>query len=577
MEFPIELVLIILFAIAGGVLAVRFRQPSVLGLILVGALVGPNALGLIKDTNLINIAAEVGAVLLLFAIGVEFSMKNFINLGTRGIAIAVVKLGSIILISLYLALILGLSFITSLYIGVILAVTSTVIMIKVLEQKGIANRKEVPLLITVLIIEDIFSIFVLAFFSSLNTRADLELVSIITRLILSLAALLFVYLVLRKILRPAINWLIHYSAEDTITFVSLGLLAGMSYLALVLKLSPAVGAFLAGSIVASLPNSDSFKSSIHPFILTFTALFFFSIGTLVNFSAIHASIILILIFFFANILLKFVFMGFSSFLFTSFTGRSAVFSGLAMLSVGEFSLLIAKEAQPLNLGIDLISITAAVIVLSTFAMAFSLPHEETIYRLTTRIIPARVKREVGILSTYLNNISWQMVADVASASQRRKERKAITANLIVILTISCVAFLIWRFSGLQTSLLSYFVIVLLLSLLPLFNLSRHANKLIRDVSALMKKVNRGEGRHIFRNLLFLAITFSCFLIYPFIHSSLSLPAIFHSISLALILIMVWLTLAILKSIHFIFLGKEKNYAHFSQKYVHLIESRLKKR
>src|SRR3989344_4924873 len=158
-----------------------------------------------------------------------------------------------------------------------------------------------PLLVTILIIEDIFGVFALTFFSRLNTNLDLAPLNLLTSFIISLTLMVVVYIVLQKILKPVINWLIKYSTEDTITFVSVGLCGGMSYLASLLNLSPSVGAFLAGNLVSSLPNSKIFEKSIHSFTLTFTSLFFFSIGTIVDFSVILNSLFIVIVLFFVNV------------------------------------------------------------------------------------------------------------------------------------------------------------------------------------------------------------------------------------------------------------------------------------
>ena len=207
MAFNIELGLILLFSIVGGVLAVRFRQPSVLGLVIIGAIVGPNTLGFIRDTSLINISIEIGAILLLFTVGIEFSLQRLLNFGLRVVLIAALKLGFVFLIAYYSALFLGFSFIAALYIGVILSITSTVIVVKILDQKGLSKKEELPLLIAILILEDIFGVFALTFFSSLNTRLDLNPLSIFTGLIISLTVMVLAYMLLQRLLKPALNWL----------------------------------------------------------------------------------------------------------------------------------------------------------------------------------------------------------------------------------------------------------------------------------------------------------------------------------------------------------------------------------
>ena len=408
MSISLQLGIIFLFSLLAGVLAVRFKFPSVIGLLLVGAFIGPHAFGLVTDTELIELVIDVGAILLLFVVGIEFSLEKLLGLGVKALIVAGVKLTVVFFGGYQLALLFGLNSIAALYVGVILAITSTVIVIKVLEQKGMANREELPLLIAVLIMEDIFAVFALTFFSGLDPSAPINTAQLLTSLGVSMAVLLGSYFILLKVIKKTIGWFIQYSAEDTFTFLSLGLCVGMSYLAHAMHLSPSVGAFLAGSILASLPEAKRFDHAIHPFILTFTSLFFLSIGTLIDSSAILAHWLLILVLLVASVVLKYGSIGFSTYL-SGFTGRQAVFSGIAMLSVGEFSLLIAKEASDLQTGIDFVSITAAIIVLSTISMSFLVSRTEGVYSFTKKALPEKATEDLRFTASYLRALSLRML------------------------------------------------------------------------------------------------------------------------------------------------------------------------
>ncbi|MBI4143466.1 cation:proton antiporter [Candidatus Woesearchaeota archaeon] len=586
MAFSIELGLILLFSILGGVLAVRFRQPSVLGLLLVGAIVGPNTLGFIRDATLINTAIEIGAILLLFTVGIEFSLQHLLNLGLRAITIAAIKLGTVFLISYYTSFLLGLSFTASIYIAVILSITSTVIVIKILEQKGLAKREELPLLIAILIIEDIFGVFALTFFSSLNTRGDLVPINIATSLLVSLIVMAIAYVILQKALKPVISWLVKYSTEDTITFISLGLCGGMSYLALLLNLSPSVGAFLAGSIVATFPNSKVFEKAIHPFILTFTSLFFFSIGSLVNFSAIFGSIYIIIALFLVNIISKFIAIGFGSYLFTNFNGKQAVFSGLAMLSVGEFSLLIAREAGTLGLGIDLVSITAAIILLSSLAMSMSVGHSEKAYNAVARFFPARLKEEMSLTSKFLNSLSFGMLKDREGTKKVAIEWKKIFNNTLAIFTIFSILFFFWRFyHELFVSVFKsrHFINLLLVLVfaaifLPALNILRNATNLIKDILKFFIRVYPEEvanERKIFRNLTLTAALFLVIVIFPGILVFLKLSPAFNIFMVVLLFLIIGNVLRSSTLIHNLTKKHEATFSRLSKKYKQALKKRMR--
>lgn len=585
MAFPIELGLILLFSILGGVLAVRFKQPSVLGLLIIGAIVGPNALGFIVDKSLINVSIEIGAILLLFTVGIEFSLQHLLNLGLRAITIAIVKLGGVFIFSYYASFLLGFDFITSLYIGVILSITSTVIVIKILEQKGLSKSEELPLLIAILIIEDIFGVFALTFFSRLNAKVDLVPINLFTSLLISLTVMAIAYIILQRILKPVINWLVKYSTEDTITLISLGLCGGMSYLAFLFNLSPSVGAFLAGNIVASLPNSKMFEKAIHPFILTFTSLFFFSIGTIVNFNIIFHSIYIIMALFLVNILSKFFIIGFCSYLFTNFNGRQAVFSGIAMLSIGEFSLLIAKESMAIGLEIDLVSITAAIILLSSIAMSVLINYNEKIYNITTSFVPTRVKEDVNLASKFLNSISLSMLKDKVSTKKILTEWKTILNNVIAIFFIFVAVFFFWRYFGnLLISIFKSQLVIYAIALfffvaifLPASRIWKNTSNLLRDLLKFFIKIYPSEvanEKKIFRNFVLLLIFFVIIVIFPTIFLFLKLNPIYNAFILILILALIIAVSRESIFVHNITKKHEATFNKFSKKYKLLMKKRM---
>ncbi|MBI2549073.1 cation:proton antiporter [Candidatus Woesearchaeota archaeon] len=524
MAFLTELGLIFLFSIIGGVLAVRFKQPTVLGLLLIGAITGQHMLGLVQDDFLIEASIQIGAILLLFTLGIEFSLAHLFNLGTRAVIVAIMKLGMVFFLSYSAAQVMGLDLMTSLFVGVILSITSTVVFMKVLEQKGMAKREEVPLLITVLIIEDIFGVFALTFFSSLNGE-DLTIPIIATRLLVSLTLMAITYVILQRILRRVIHWLSKYSTEETSTFISLGLCGGMSYLALLFHLSPSVGAFLAGNIVSSLPNAKQFERTIHPFILTFTSLFFFSIGTIVNFSVILTSLLLVLVLLIINIVAKYIGVGLGSYLFANVSGRQAVFSGLAMISVGEFSLLIAKESTSVVSGIDLVSITAAIIFLSSISMSLLINHVEKIHTLTTRSIPRAVQENMTLISKFISSISLTMIRDTISMKQIDLDLKAIINNITAITIIAAVGVFVWRYFreviasiiGSQYVLAVVLLFFLFLSSFPTLRVVRSTKNVLRRTLQCCTKLYPQEAsseKKIFNHVIILLLLFFILIVSP---------------------------------------------------------------
>src|SRR3989344_2955870 len=396
---------LILFATVAGALAIRFKQPAVIGLLAIGALVGPNYLAFIRESDTINLFADVGAVLLLFTIGIEFNVTKLSKLGMRVFLIAMFKLGIVFLLSYWFGAILGLSPVLSLYLGAILSISSTALVVRVLEQKEMINRKEVPILVASLIVEDLFAIFALTVFSSLNAGQRITSLDLVISILTALAILSAAYVILLRVLKLIFEWLVRYQAGETMVLTALSLGVGLSFLAESVNLTPSIGAFLAGSMVASLPKGEELERAISPFALVFSSLFFMSIGMLINLNSLGQYWVPIALISAANIAFKFVGTGISAYLF-GFSSRSAVFSGLAMLSVGEFSLLIAKEgaivASPV---IDLVGVTSVVVFISSLATSLLVGKYESVHGIVTGLMPHALKRRGRRFAEYMREIT----------------------------------------------------------------------------------------------------------------------------------------------------------------------------
>ena len=551
MALSLDLLFVLLFSVLGGVLATKFKQPSVLGVLIAGAIVGPNALGLIQNKDVMAMTIEIGAILLLFLVGIEFSVKKLFNLGLRAVLIAIIKLGVVFFIGQVTALIFGLSGLAALFIGVLLSLTSTVIFLKILEQKGLTFRSEVNLLVAVLIIEDIFGVFALTFFSSLSSNAELTPIVIIIKLILSLSLIAIVYFALLRVSGPTISWLSRYSTDDTVTFIAIGLCAGMAYLAYLIGLSAAVGAFLAGNIVSSLKNAEKFEKAIHPFILIFTSLFFFSIGTVVNFNAILSNMGLVIALFAASILFKFLATGFSMYLLSDTDGKGAIFSGLAMISLGEFSLLIAQEGNKMGIGIDFVSITAIIILLSSLVMSLSVTKITPVYNLLNYLLPKGIRYDMSAASSYLRALSLGNIFTKLAKRKISVEWRSIYNNLMGILFVVFVLVVWYHVTQfrliakiLENTNTTWIVITLvaIVLLFPTFNVIRNLRNLIIDLFKSYIRLYPAEianEKKIFRNVIFAIILFVASLLVPLLVSLFGVSRRWNSISIAFLILLMF--------------------------------------
>ena len=435
-EQLMTLVILFVFAIIGGILAARFRQPVVLGLLIIGTLVGPFALNLVNDQDMIGMMIEFGAILLLFVVGLEFSAKKLMAMGTKALMVGAFKIGIMFFIGFLASVLFGLGVTTSLFIGIIFSFTSTVIFVKILEQKEMIKRPEVSLLLGVLIIEDIIAVAVLTLLSGASQAGGGSAFATVENLIISITILIVVYIIVSKFADRILGLLVKNSSEEMITFISLALCAGFAYLAYLLGISPSAGAFLAGSIISSVKESKLFEKAVLPHSSMFSSLFFIAIGTLIDLRAIVTNIKLILFLLAILIIARFVAVGMATYLFANFRKVKPIFSSIAMFSIGEFSLLIAKEAKLFNVSIDLVTITAILIFMSSIIMSLGVKSSEKIYASLEKERPGRFKRKMNALGGYISGLLDQLDNENTNTNKFKKySAKAGSLSLLFIFII----------------------------------------------------------------------------------------------------------------------------------------------
>lgn len=370
-----ELALVFVLLLFGLIAAVRLNLPPVAGMLLAGAIVGPHALGFIQNDNVIELFAEMGAILLLFLIGIEFSLSKIVKFGVRAIAIAFVKVTFVFVLVYEVCLLLGRTSIEAFIIGNIFAVTSTTLFAKLVAKSQKESADEINIMFAVLILEDILSIFMLTLVSSLpgGELNSLNINYFVLSIVKSLSILMIVYILIQRVIQSIFDYILNFKTEEMLVFASLSICALLTLLASLVGLEASIGAFLAGSLLASLKDSKRIEGSLMPFGLFFSSFFFLSMGMLVNLSALENSLAIVAILLVVSIVAKFVGISISTYL-LGYRSRASFYAGLMMLTVGEFSLLIAKKAQPL-IGFDIISAVSLSVFISALFSAIILKKE----------------------------------------------------------------------------------------------------------------------------------------------------------------------------------------------------------
>ncbi len=542
---------IVLFAIIGGMIAARFKLPSVIGLLLIGSIVGPNALAIVKDANLIQGAAELGAILLLFLIGIEFSISKLFKTGLRALIIATLKLAIVFFFGYETALLLGFDQIVGLFIGIILSISSTAIFVKMVEDKRITlHEKESSLLISILIIEDIFAIFALTFFSSLSTAGQITVTVLLKNFAIAMIIIALSYFILLKVFKKWIEWLIKNTTDDTFTFIAIGTCIGFSLLAASVNLSASIGAFLAGSLVASCPGAKKFQETVHPFSLTFVALFFLSLGMLIDFSQIFKHFFLIIILLIINLISKFFSIGMGTYFLAKFKSKEAIYSGIVMTSVGEFSLLIAAVGKNIVSGIDLISITSAIIFFSAVIMSILTGYTDTIQYKIDRWSNYPLKHKINELAARISRVPTQFEEGGNLYSFFKGRTKSIFVEFFIVMAELGLIFIIWKIFreyiitiighsvlkfiliGIVVLLIAFPLAFLLKNLIVLMDLLVNCFIETEYYEQIQNKLTKRIGYYLVTGIIFIFLG----LILPIIFSLIKLPKVFNILSPLLIII-----------------------------------------
>ena len=467
-EFLTLLALLLGGAIAGGALIKKIRYPPILGFILIGIAIGPFGFGVVKDIELVDLLAEFGIVILLFVIGLEFSINKLREVGGTALIIGLLEQSIMFFIGFIIGYLLGWNIIESLYLAGILAISSTAISFKLLKDAGILHTKEGNTVIGTLIIEDLTAILILVILANIVRSGTAQIFDVSIVAAQTIAFFVITLGVGLKVVPKIIDAVDKLDIDEAPFLTALALGFGLALLANYMGLSTAIGAFLMGMMVASAPKADAITRKVLPLRDFFGTIFFVSIGMLINISLfpeyMWVSIPIIIV----AIVGKFV----GNFLGAIFAGHNregATTVGIMMVPRGEFSFIIAKQGVDLNavreaiFPVTMIVSFASMVVIP--AMMKALP---TIMDSKT-ILPARAFVPLEILGNIFRNfmLSLQQRESISKATRTLLPKLlvniAIIAVLLSILSLSdpYIVMLYKTFPSLQV--ISYEIFELLLT------------------------------------------------------------------------------------------------------------------
>jgi monovalent cation:H+ antiporter-2, CPA2 family len=358
----------------------KLKQPLILGYIGAGIIIGPHTppFNLISNTDVLNLFSEIGIILLLFTVGMEFPIQKLKNIGKRATIITVIEQIGTLIVGYFVGQALGFSFYNSVFMAVALSVSSTVIIIKVLEELQVLRKESSYLTLGVLIIEDVVILSIFAILQSTSISGTVSITEVLMPIGLTVAFISAVLIIGSKTIPRLVDYVAKTNHSDVLVVAVLGLAFGFAYISNILGISVAVGAFFAGVLIAESKSHAVTSILTTPIKDMFVAIFFVSVGALMDISLIPVFIIPSLILIATTSLFKFAIVFFSS-RSQGFSKKIAFQTGISLSSSrgGEMSLIVAKGGIDIGVASSVIlpivgTITIISIILSSYLIKLGL-------------------------------------------------------------------------------------------------------------------------------------------------------------------------------------------------------------
>jgi len=424
--------LAVVMIVAGLVTVVfhRFKQPVVLGYILAGVIIGPHTppFPLIHDENTIKTLSDLGVILLMFSLGLEFSLRKLTQVGAPALIAAVLEILLLFWVGYEIGRFFKWTNMDSIFLGAMLSMSSTTVIIKVLTEFGKMKERFSQLIFGILIIEDILGIAMIALLSGIAMTGTLGVREVGTTLG-KLGIFLTVTLVIGLITVPRlIGYVARFKSNEMMIVTVLGLCFGVSLLAARLDYSVALGAFIIGAVIAEAREIHRIETLIEPVRDMFSAVFFVSIGLLIDPKMLISYWQPILVITLAVVIGKVLACSFGAFVGGNDT-RTSLRVGMGLAQIGEFSFIIASLGVTLNVTSKfLYPIAVAVSVITTLLTPYLIRNSDGLVNWFDRAAPRRLvnyltlytqwagqwreSRHTSMTSRLIRRWTWQMALNL---------------------------------------------------------------------------------------------------------------------------------------------------------------------
>lgn len=435
-SFIQDLAVIMLVAGVVTVLFHRLKQPVVLGYIVAGFIIGPHTppFGLIHDEDTIKILAELGVIFLMFCLGLEFSLRKLFKVGATAFIAAFLEIVLMIWIGFEIGRWFGWNTMDSLFLGAILAISSTTIIVKALNDLKMKNERFAQLIFGVLIVEDILGIGIIALLSGIavsGTVSSGEVFSTVGKLSL----FMIVALVIGILLVPRLlAYVARFESNEMLLITVLGLCFGFCLLVVKLEYSMVLGAFLIGAIMAESRQLLKIESLIEPVRDLFSAIFFVAIGLMIDPQVLIDYAWPIVVITLAVVLGKMLSCGMGAFI-AGNDGRTSLRVGMGLSQIGEFSFIIAALGMTLQVTSDfLYPVAVAVSAITTLLTPYLIRAADPLSLKLGKVVPSRLARVLSLYGEWLRSIQPQGESAMLAAMIRRILLQ-VGVNLALVIAI----------------------------------------------------------------------------------------------------------------------------------------------
>lgn len=433
-DFISDLAFILITASIVTIIFKWLKQPVVLGYIVAGLLASPHIVFFptVIDMDNVHVWSEIGVIFLLFALGLEFSFKKLMDVGGTASIATLINMGSMIIIGYIVGQLLGWSHMDSIFLGGMLSMSSTTIIIKAFNDMNLQKRKFANIVFGMLIVEDLAAILMMVLLSTLAVSKNFQGSELIFELF-KLVFFMVIWFVVGIYLIPTIfKKLKKYLNDETLLIVAVGMCLGMVLFASAVGFSAALGAFIMGSVLAETIEAKHIEHLVEPLKNLFGAVFFVSVGMMINPSVIVDYIGIIILFTLVVLVGRVIFATIG--VMASGQGlKVAIQAGFSLAQIGEFSFIIASLGMSLGVISDtLYPIIVAVSVITTFTTPYFIKMSPGVLSWVEKRIP---KKWDKIVAGYA-------AANYKSVNKHNDWNKLLKSILSVVVVYFIVAFAI---------------------------------------------------------------------------------------------------------------------------------------